>query len=160
MNKLLILTILSACLTINSFPQNWLTNFDEAKAKATNEHKNILLVFSGTDWCAPCIKLDKFIWHRITSYNVCYTKLLRTLDTQSNQPWERDHYSVYFDFGNHKSLTYLTDTEPPMDSVQFMLEKIWSVEGDLAMEDRITSYNVCYTKLLRHGRFCIGEIRY
>ena len=32
------------------------------KAKATNEHKNILLVFSGTDWCAPCIKLDKFIW--------------------------------------------------------------------------------------------------
>lgn len=62
MNKLLILTILSACLTINAFSQNWLTNFDEAKAKATNEHKNILLVFSGTDWCAPCIKLDKFIW--------------------------------------------------------------------------------------------------
>ena len=28
---------------------------------ASNENKNILLVFSGSDWCAPCIKLKKEI---------------------------------------------------------------------------------------------------
>lgn len=42
--------------------QNWKTSFDEAKKQAIAENKNILLVFSGSDWCAPCIKLDKKIW--------------------------------------------------------------------------------------------------
>ena len=42
--------------------QSWKTSFTEAKAQAAAENKNILLVFSGSDWCAPCIKLDKTIW--------------------------------------------------------------------------------------------------
>lgn len=42
--------------------QNWKTSFDDAKAQAIAENKNILLVFSGSDWCAPCVKLDKKIW--------------------------------------------------------------------------------------------------
>ena len=51
-------------LTIGStaIAQNWKTNIDEAKAQAVKENKNIILVFSGSDWCAPCIKLDKSIW--------------------------------------------------------------------------------------------------
>lgn len=40
----------------------WLTNFDEAKAEAGREHKLILLNFSGSDWCAPCIKLKKEVF--------------------------------------------------------------------------------------------------
>lgn len=44
------------------FSQSWKTSFTEAKAQAAVESKNILLVFSGSDWCAPCIKLDKTIW--------------------------------------------------------------------------------------------------
>jgi thioredoxin-related protein len=42
--------------------QNWKTNFDEAKQEAMKGNKNILLVFSGSDWCAPCIKLDNVVW--------------------------------------------------------------------------------------------------
>lgn len=49
-------------LTANGFAQNWTNNFEEAKATAAKENKNILLVFSGSDWCAPCIKLDKNVW--------------------------------------------------------------------------------------------------
>nr|MBP8157622.1 thioredoxin family protein [Flavobacterium sp.] len=49
-------------VTTNSFAQNWTTNLEEAKATAAKENKNILLVFSGSDWCAPCIKLDKNVW--------------------------------------------------------------------------------------------------
>jgi thioredoxin-related protein len=45
-----------------TFGQSWKTNFEEAKAIAVQEDKNILLVFSGSDWCAPCIKLDKVVW--------------------------------------------------------------------------------------------------
>ncbi|WP_158729808.1 MULTISPECIES: thioredoxin family protein [unclassified Flavobacterium] len=44
------------------FSQSWKTSFTEAKSQAAAENKNILLVFSGSDWCAPCIKLDKTIW--------------------------------------------------------------------------------------------------
>ena len=45
-----------------SYSQNWKTNFDEAKVQSIIENKNILLVFSGSDWCTPCIKLENTIW--------------------------------------------------------------------------------------------------
>ena len=44
------------------YSQNWKANFEDAKATAAKENKNIVLVFSGSDWCAPCIKLDKVVW--------------------------------------------------------------------------------------------------
>ena len=60
MKKLVVVItlFLSNCL----FSQNWQTNFDDAKALAIKENKNIVLVFSGSDWCAPCIKLEKTVW--------------------------------------------------------------------------------------------------
>lgn len=51
-----------ALFSANVVAQNWITNIDQAKAKASADKQNILLVFSGSDWCAPCMKLDKFIW--------------------------------------------------------------------------------------------------
>lgn len=44
------------------FSQNWKTSFEEAKQEANKENKKILLVFSGSDWCAPCMKLEKNVW--------------------------------------------------------------------------------------------------
>lgn len=50
--------------------QNWNTNFDKSLELASKESKNIILVFSGSDWCAPCIKLDNDIFQseEFTSY--------------------------------------------------------------------------------------------
>lgn len=45
-----------------SFSQNWKTSLEDAKTEAASSNKNILLVFSGSDWCAPCIKLDRTIF--------------------------------------------------------------------------------------------------
>jgi thioredoxin-related protein len=45
-----------------SFSQNWTTSLEAAKTEAISSNKNILLVFSGSDWCAPCIKLDRTIF--------------------------------------------------------------------------------------------------
>lgn len=42
--------------------QEWQTNFPEALKIAAKENKTVLLVFQGSDWCAPCIKLDREIW--------------------------------------------------------------------------------------------------
>lgn len=57
-----------------SFGQNWKSDFEEAKATALAENKNILLVFSGSDWCAPCIKLDKVVWQSEAFKNECEKK--------------------------------------------------------------------------------------
>jgi len=44
------------------FAQDWTTNFEEAKILASKKNQNIVLVFQGSDWCGPCIKLDREIW--------------------------------------------------------------------------------------------------
>src|ERR1700735_2884358 len=51
--------ILSLWLMAQTPP--WLTNMQEAKALAHQEHRHILLNFSGSDWCGPCILLRKEI---------------------------------------------------------------------------------------------------
>ena len=40
----------------------WKTNFSEAKIEATKNNKFILVNFSGSDWCSPCIQLRKNIF--------------------------------------------------------------------------------------------------
>jgi thioredoxin-related protein len=42
--------------------QKWQTDFKLATEMAALESKPIVLVFSGSDWCAPCMKLEKEIW--------------------------------------------------------------------------------------------------
>jgi len=49
--------------------QNWQTNFSVARKIAQEEQKPIILVFQGSDWCAPCIKLDREIWSTDTFKN-------------------------------------------------------------------------------------------
>ena len=83
--------------------------------------------------------------YRITSYNVCYTKLLRLLSGDSDHAWgeflverglvdgsryqrENDRYYEAYKAGELDIADYL----------RFALRPL-----------RITSYNVCYTKLLR-----------
>lgn len=61
-NNLISTVLLLFAAVITSNAQSWKNSFTEAKAQAAAENKNILLVFSGSDWCAPCIKLDKTIW--------------------------------------------------------------------------------------------------
>jgi thioredoxin-related protein len=49
-------------LTSVSFSQDWITDFQTAKSIAKKENKAIVLVFQGSDWCAPCMKLEREIW--------------------------------------------------------------------------------------------------
>ena len=39
----------------------WLGDFNTAKKEAVQQHKLILVNFSGSDWCGPCIRLRKEI---------------------------------------------------------------------------------------------------
>jgi len=40
----------------------WLTDYDKALKAATKENKNVLVYFTGSDWCPPCkmLKTDLF----------------------------------------------------------------------------------------------------
>ncbi|MCX6323712.1 MAG: thioredoxin family protein [Sphingobacteriales bacterium] len=45
-------------LTMIAHP-GWLTNMVEAQKIASEKHQPILLNFSGSDWCGPCIRMEK-----------------------------------------------------------------------------------------------------
>lgn len=60
MKKFLI--VLMLVLFQLGFSQDWKYNFEEAKKIASEENKNIIMIFSGSDWCAPCMRLEKNIW--------------------------------------------------------------------------------------------------
>jgi len=47
----------------------WLGDFDSAKTQAVQQHKLILVNFSGSDWCGPCIRLRKEILESATFEN-------------------------------------------------------------------------------------------
>ena len=60
--KKVTLTLVLSFISFVSAAQNWVVDMEEAKQIATESDRKILLVFQGSDWCAPCIKLDKEVW--------------------------------------------------------------------------------------------------
>jgi len=53
--------ILAASIICMSFAV-WQTDFEKAKQVAKEKHQLILLNFSGSDWCGPCIRMKKEIF--------------------------------------------------------------------------------------------------
>jgi len=49
-------------VTVGCYAQEWQNDFAKAKEIASKADKPIILVFQGSDWCAPCIKLDREVW--------------------------------------------------------------------------------------------------
>ena len=61
MKKIFLIALIFVA-SINSYAQEWQTDINVAKEIASKESKPIILVFQGSDWCAPCIKLEREIW--------------------------------------------------------------------------------------------------
>jgi thioredoxin-related protein len=40
----------------------WLTNFETAQTRAQSEKKLLLIDFTGSDWCPPCIMLERQVF--------------------------------------------------------------------------------------------------
>ena len=57
--KLLLIALFATAISSLS---PWLTDFEEAKKIAQQKHQLILVNFSGSDWCGPCIRLHKEIF--------------------------------------------------------------------------------------------------
>lgn len=63
-----LITILFSSLFFSSI--EWRTDFNKAQAQAVKENKPILINFSGSDWCGPCIRMEKefFGSHAFANY--------------------------------------------------------------------------------------------
>ncbi|MEM6803704.1 MAG: thioredoxin family protein [Bacteroidota bacterium] len=48
---------------------NWHTQLEPAIAEAQSEEKSILMVFSGSDWCKPCIRLNEEVFEQTSFAN-------------------------------------------------------------------------------------------
>ncbi|TXN35012.1 thioredoxin family protein [Flagellimonas hymeniacidonis] len=67
------------CLFFGSLhAQQWQESFDDAVKLANEEDKPIVLVFSGSDWCPPCIRLKRNI-----------------LDSEDFKAYASSHYIMY-----------------------------------------------------------------
>lgn len=56
-----LITLLAAFFFFSGNPL-WFENMDEAKQEAVRSHKNIMISFSGSDWCIPCIRMEKEVF--------------------------------------------------------------------------------------------------
>ena len=54
--------VFAILMCLSTFSQNWETSYDNSITRAKEESKKLLVVFQGSDWCGPCIKLSKEIW--------------------------------------------------------------------------------------------------
>lgn len=55
---------------------DWITDMDSAKHVAAENHKQILLNFSGSDWCGPCIKMKKEVFESEAFMSIANDKLV------------------------------------------------------------------------------------
>ena len=62
MKKYIFVSIALFISITSALAQEWEIDFSKAKQVALDENKVIVLVFQGSDWCAPCIRLDREIW--------------------------------------------------------------------------------------------------
>ena len=66
--------MLMVVVTISPF--DWLTDFEQAKNLAKQNDKMILLNFSGSDWCAPCIQMKKTVFETSEFHDYASQKLV------------------------------------------------------------------------------------
>ncbi len=45
-----------------AIPQGWSSDVDKALAEAKEKKKSVLLEFTGSDWCPPCIMMEKKVF--------------------------------------------------------------------------------------------------
>jgi len=69
-------SILLTALLLFSVQNRWENDFAIAKQKAHDQHKNILVSFSGSDWCIPCIKMEKEIFESADFKSYADSKLI------------------------------------------------------------------------------------
>jgi thioredoxin-related protein len=113
------LTVL--CLALfTTTGSGWQNDLDLALEQAHQDHKYVLLNFSGSDWCIPCIKMHKEIFesNAFTSYaenelvlvNADFPRLNKNQLSKEQQK-KNDRLAETYDPKGHFPYTLLLDEE-------------------------------------------------
>lgn len=87
-----IIFILVCFISIPLIAQDWEADYAVAISNAKIQKKPLVLVFSGSDWCASCIKLDREIWQ-----------------SEAFKTYSKEHYILYRADFPRKKTNQLTD---------------------------------------------------
>ena len=52
----------AACALVSTAAEGWLTDVDAGIAKAKETKKAVMVEFTGSDWCPPCIMMGKEVF--------------------------------------------------------------------------------------------------
>ena len=85
MKKLILSLLLLATVTARA-EVTWLTDLEAAKAKGVKENKPVLVDFTGSDWCPPCIQLHKVVFQSAEFAAVASKYVLVELDYPRKTP--------------------------------------------------------------------------
>ena len=116
--KFLLTFLISSLLTSNS--PVWFSDFNKAKNEAATSGKKILINFSGSDWCGPCIRLHKEIFESDAFINYAQKNLvlvnvdfprLRKNQLPKEQQKINDALAEQFDPQGHFPYTVLIDAK-------------------------------------------------
>ena len=115
-----------------------------------NSFKDILPGFANTAARHFAFIVDpsfKIFQDRITSYNVCYTKLLRYKNEKNLGIY--GNWNRCLQLARGKWYTMLHDDDLLSNNFLKEMMGVLNKNPKISCLNRITSYNVCYTKLLR-----------
>ena len=83
-------------VTITDEGEGWMKNYDQAIADAKKEERNILVYFTGSDWCPPCKMLKKDLFDTedfkaiATNYTLLYIDIPRNRDLISAEQMQHN----------------------------------------------------------------------
>ena len=101
----------------------WLTDYEKAIKLANKENKNVLVYFTGSDWCPPCIKLktdlfdSKAFTELSTDYVLLYVDMPRNRDllTPGQMQHNKDLLKKYNKKGVFPLLTIVNEKGNVLD---------------------------------------------
>jgi protein disulfide-isomerase len=76
LRSLFCLLIVFSFVTTIANGSEWQTEYDQALATAKAARKCVLLDFTGSDWCGPCIQMKKVVFSKAAFLNYAKQNLL------------------------------------------------------------------------------------
>ena len=88
MKKLLLLPLmLLLSLNLHASMKGWETDYDAAFKKAAESNKQVLTLFTGSDWCPPCMMMEKNVFSKTDFIKKASEKyVLLMLDFPNSKP--------------------------------------------------------------------------
>ncbi len=96
------LALLLIAFNVVADDAGWLTDFEKAKEQARKEKKLILMDFTGSDWCPPCIALHKNVLGKKEFMDYAKDNLvLVMLDFPENKPQSKEQRRLNQELSEH-----------------------------------------------------------